>query len=262
MRDIMAAVAHRPWPLPTGSWLMAQRWNSLLFAHWPVPVATMRALVPAALSVDVREGAAWVTMTPFYLDALRAHGAPPVPGVSSFLELNVRTYVTVDDKPGVYFFSLDASSLLAVRAARLLYHLPYQRASMQLREAADGMIAYDSRRQDRSAPPAVFRGRYRPAGAVSHSAPGSLDHWLTERYCLYAVDRNQRVYRAEIHHLPWPLQPAQLDIDANSMAIAAGITLPNEPPRLSFAGRIDVAVWAPVRVHGAETGDRRPVVAT
>jgi len=251
MKDIVATVAHRPWPLPSGPWVMAQRWNTLLFAHWPVPVATMRALVPPALSLDVRDGSAWVSVTPFYLDGLRPHGGPPLPGISSFLELNVRTYVTLEDKPGVYFFSLDASSTIAVRAARLLYRLPYQRASMRLHAEADGMIAYESRRQERAAPPAVFRGRYRPAGALAHSTPGSLDHWLTERYCLYTVDWAQRVYRAEIHHLPWPLQPAELDIEANSMPLAAGITLPAVAPHLSYAERIEVAVWAPEQVKAA-----------
>lgn len=246
-KDVMAAVDHRPWPLPSGPWVMAQRWNTLLFAHWPVPAATMRALVPAVLSVDVREGSAWVSVTPFYLDALRAHLGPALPGLSSFLEINVRTYVTFEDKPGVYFFSLDASSAIAVRAARLLYHLPYHRAFMRLHAAADAMIAFESRRQGRAAPPAVFQGRYRPAGPVAHSPMDSLDRWLTERYCLYTVDSAQRVYRTDIHHAPWPLQPAELEIAANSMPLSAGITLPKQPPRLAYAERLDVVVWPPVR---------------
>lgn len=257
MKDVMAAVEHRPWPLPPSPWVMAQRWNTLLFAHWPVPIATIRALVPAPLAVDSRDDVAWVTITPFALDALRPHLGPALPGVSAFLELNVRTYVTFDDKPGVYFFSLDASSALAVRAARLLYHLPYQRASMRLHTTADGSLVYESRRQERLAAPAVFQGRYRPAGAVTRSAPDSLDHWLTERYCLYAVDAAQRVYRAEIHHLPWPLQAAEVEIEANSMALAAGITLPNQPPRLAYAHRLDVAVWPPVRADRYD--EPRPV---
>jgi uncharacterized protein YqjF (DUF2071 family) len=244
----MASVSHRPWPLPRGPWIMAQRWNRLLFAHWPIQPATMRALVPAPLELDVRDGAAWVSVTPFYLDALRPRGGVALPAISSFLELNVRTYVVVDDKPGVFFFSLDASSALTVRAARMLYHLPYQRAVMQARAVTGGMLAYESRRQERAAPPAVFSGRYRPVGGVAASEPGSLDHWLTERYCLYAVDPAQRVYRAEIHHVPWPLQPAELEIEANSMALAAGITLPNDPPRLAYCERLDVAVWRPALV--------------
>jgi uncharacterized protein len=247
LKDVMAAVDHRPWPLPPAPWVMAQRWNTLLFAHWPVPVATMRALVPAALSVDVREDSAWVSVTPFYLDALRPHLGPALPGLSSFLEINVRTYVTFDEKPGVYFFSLDASSTIAVRAARLLYHLPYHRAAMRLHAAADAMIAFESRRQGRIAPPAVFQGRYRAAGPVMHSTLDSLDRWLTERYCLYTVDSAQRVYRTDIHHAPWPLQPAELEITANSMALSAGITLPKQPPRIAYAERLDVVVWPPVR---------------
>ena len=240
-------VAHRPWPLPRGSWIMAQRWSNLLFAHWPVATEAVRALVPPALTLDVYSGTAWISVTPFYLSHLRPRGVPALPWVSEFPELNVRTYVTLGGKAGVYFFSLDAGSAVAVTGARTLYHLPYFRASMSVQEARDGMITYQSRRTHGGAPPADLSARYRPAGAVVRSEPGSLDHWLTERYCLYAVDSTQRVYRAEIHHRPWPLQPAEAEIGRNTMVEAAGLALPTQPPRLSFARRLDVVVWPPER---------------
>jgi uncharacterized protein YqjF (DUF2071 family) len=246
--DPLAEVAHRPWPPPTARWVMSQRWNDLLFIHRRADVDAVRALVPPPLTLDLYEGAAWVSVTPFYLSHLRARGMPPLPWASEFPELNVRTYVTVEDKPGVYFFSLDAGNVLAVYGARALYRLPYFRASMSRREARDGTIHYRSRRTHRTAPAAEFVARYRPAGAVARSKPGTLDHWLTERYCLYALDASRRVFRAEIHHHPWPLQPAEAEIERDTMAGAVGLTLPAAPQRLSFSRRLDVLVWAPERV--------------
>lgn len=246
--DPTTEVAHRPWPLPRAPWVMAQRWNDLLFAHWPVRTETIRALVPSSLTLDLHEDTAWLSITPFTLSHLRPRGVPALPGVSSFQELNVRTYVTLGGKPGVYFFSLDAGSPIAVAAARALYHLPYLRASMSIHHARGGAIHYHSRRTDDAAPEADFHASYRPVGDPVHAAPGTLDHWLSERYCLYALDSARRVYRAEIHHRPWPLQSAEARIEHNTMADAAGITLPDQPPRLSFARRLDVVVWLPQRV--------------
>jgi uncharacterized protein YqjF (DUF2071 family) len=249
MPDPMSETAHRPWPLPSGPWIMEQRWNNLLFAHWPVAPDVIRALVPRTLPLDLYDGTAWVSVTPFYLNNLRPRGLPALPWVSEFPEINVRTYVTLGGKAGIYFFSLDAGSALAVLGARMTYHLPYFRAEMSVRTTEDGMIAYHARRTHRGAPPAVFSARYRPAGAMFRSAPDSLDHWLTERYCLYAVDSVGQIYRAEIHHVPWPLQPAEAQIDQNTMALAAGIALPTQPPRLTFSSRLDVLVWAPSRMR-------------
>jgi uncharacterized protein YqjF (DUF2071 family) len=246
--DPLAETAHRPWPLPSGRWVMTQRWRDLLFIHRQADVDTLRGLVPPALTLDLYEGNAWVSVTPFYLSHLRPRGIPPLPWVSEFPELNVRTYVTVGGKPGVYFFSLDAGNPVAVYGARALYRLPYFRASMSVHEARDGTIHYRSRRTHTTAPPAEFIAQYRPAGAVTHSKPGSLDHWLTERYCLYALDTSRRVFRAEIHHHPWPLQPAELETERDTMAAAAGVKLSDKPARLSFSRRLDVLVWAPERV--------------
>lgn len=247
--DPMRETAHRPWPVPQQAWVMAQRWSDLLFMHWPVPAESLRALIPAALRLDTYEGSAWVSVTPFYLSHLRARGLPALPWLSEFPELNVRTYVVLDDKPGVFFFSLDAGSMLAVIGARTFYRLPYHTASMRLRRRADGGIDYESRRLAGGTRPAVFKGSYSPAGPVTTSAPGSLEHWLSERYCLYAVGGAQRIYRADIHHLPWPLQRATVDIAENTMAAAAGIELPPAPPIASFARQLDVVIWAEERVR-------------
>jgi uncharacterized protein YqjF (DUF2071 family) len=200
------------------------------------------------LPLDTYDGLAWISIASFYLSHLRPRWLPAPPWISEFPELNVRTYISLGGKPGVYFFSLDAGSTLAVEAARTLYHLPYFRAQIRSARTRQGLVTYESRRTDSRGRPAVFRAQYHATGPVQHSAPATLDHWLTERYCLYAIDRGDRVYRAEIHHRPWPLQPVEADIDANTMAAAADIPIRGAPTRQAFAARLDVVVWRPKRV--------------
>ena len=241
--DPLLHTDHRPWPLPSQPWVMAQVWHDLLFAHWPIPAAALAALLPPGLTLDTWEGEAWVAVVPFRMSGVRPRLLPAVPGLSAFPELNVRTYVRVEEKPGVYFFSLDAANPLAVAVARALFHLPYFRAQMSC-QAEGEAIPYTSRRTHNGAPPAELRGSYAPVGPVYTATRGSLEAWLTERYCLYSVDRRGRVYRGEIHHAPWPLQKSQATFEHNSVAQAAGIPLPNRAPLLHFARRLDVLAWA------------------
>ena len=222
---------------------MEQIWHDLLFAHWPIPVQQLRRLIPSQLPLDEFDGHAWVGVVPFRMSGVRARFLPPVPGFSSFPELNVRTYVTLDGKPGVYFFSLDAAHLPAVWAARATYRLPYFYARMNL-ENSRGEIRYQSERLH-PPQPAIFRGSYSPIAPVQFRQAGTLEHWLSERYCLYTVAEN-RVYRGEIHHEPWPLQDAKARIEENSMASVAGITLPQMDPLLHFAKQLRVLIW-PIR---------------
>jgi uncharacterized protein YqjF (DUF2071 family) len=236
----LAETEHRPWPLPEGEpWVMAQTWDDLLFAHWAVPVEAIRRHVPEPLPVDTLDGAAWIGITPFRVTGLRLRALPPTPVLSSFLELNARTYVTLDGKPGIWFFSLDASSRLAVEGARRWYRLPYFHARMAA-ERSDGSIRYASDRVSAGERPASFRASYSPLGETFTAAPGSLEHFLTERYCLYTVDRG-RTLRADIHHPPWPLQRAEASIGTNTMA-PPGIPTDGEPV-LHFAARQDVLIW-------------------
>jgi uncharacterized protein len=232
--------AHRPWPIPEGPWLQAQTWCDLLFAHWRIPAQALRPAVPAELPVDVFDGAAWLGVTPFEVVGLRVRGTAPLPGISRFPEVNVRTYVTLDGKPGIYFFSLDADSVLAVLGARRTYRLPYFRAHMSIQRTAGGEVVYRSRR---AGPPAVLEARYRPTGPVFQAEPGTLEYFLTERYCLYAVDERERIHRAEIHHPPWPLQLAEAVIERNTMTAPDGIELPADEPLLHFSARQDVVIW-------------------
>jgi len=222
-------------------------WHSVLFAHWPVPATTMRALVPEALELDLKDGSAWVGVVPFRMTRVGPGWLPPIPYFHAFPELNVRTYVTHGGKPGVWFFSLDAANRLAVWGARRYFHLPYFRASMSCLsdpKVGDG-IAYRSLRTHRGAKPAEFRARYRPRGPVYRSRAGDLDHWLTERYCLYSIDPRGRLHRADVAHDPWPLQPADAEIEANTMTDAMGLPLSGPPALLHFAHRVDVTSgWA------------------
>lgn len=244
--SIVKINAHRPWPLPRGPWVMTQQWLDLLFAHWPIPVEMMRALVPPQLKVETWEGTAWVGVVPFRMQGVRPRLVPAMPWLSAFPELNVRTYVKVRDrgvdKTGVYFFSLEAANPVAVTIARSTFKLPYFHARMALTETA-GTIHYRSHRTHRNAPAAEFVGSYAPTGAVYQSTPGSFDAWLTERYALYTVDQRGRVYIGEIHHIPWPLQPATAYIEINTMAQASGLTLPGVAPILHFVRHLDVVVW-------------------
>lgn len=225
---------------------MAQSWHDLLFAHWPVPAAALRpllsGLVPEGLDLDERDGSAWIGVVPFTMSGVRLRGLPPVPGASRFPELNVRTYVTMGDRPGVWFFSLDAASRLAVAVARRWFHLPYHRARMSATPREDEGVRYSHLRTHPGSPPAEFGADYHPTGPVTVAESGSLDAFLTERYCLYTADEAGTLWRGEIHHEPWPLQPAEAYITRNTMTQPLGIGLQG-PPLLHFARRLDVVVW-------------------
>jgi uncharacterized protein len=229
--------AHRPWPLPQGPWLMGQTWEDLLFVHWRVPAATLGTLVSPHVEIEEHDGSAWLGITPFRVAALRLRGLLPVPGISSFLELNVRTYVTDGEKPGIWFFSLDAASRLAVEAARAGYKLPYFAARMHSARVGE-WIAYESARGGTAG--VAFAARYRPVGAEFLAKTGSLDEFLVERYCLYTEDAG-RLKRAEIHHRPWSLRSAEAEIELNTMA---PVELPDEEPHVLWGGRQDVVLWA------------------
>jgi uncharacterized protein YqjF (DUF2071 family) len=244
---ILDETAHRPWPMPSSPWVMTQTWHDLLFAHWPVSAAMLREKIPAGFELDTFEDQAWVGVVPFHMTNVAPRGVPALPWVSAFPELNVRTYVRVGGDPGVYFFSLDAANPLAVGVARTLAHLPYFTAAMQV-EPRDGWIHYSSRRTSPSGNAAEFVGRYRPTGDPAAPVEGTLDYFLTERYCLFTVDSEFRALRLDIHHPPWPLQPAEAELSVNTMADAAGIRLPAMAPLLHFARRQDMVAWNPTTV--------------
>ena len=247
-RRTLDELAHRPWPVSQRPWLMGQTWRDLLFAHWELPPSELRALVPEPLELDERDGSAWLGITPFEVTGLRPRGAPPPPVVSRFLELNVRTYVRWDDRPGILFFSLDCTSTAAVAAARRGYLLPYFRAIATV-ERRGPQVRFELERTDSSGGPAAWRATYGPTGPRLPIVDGSLERWLTERYCLYVV-RDGRVLRGDIHHPPWPLQPARADIETNAMVAPLGLELTGSP-LLHFAARQDTLFWVLTDAGGA-----------
>ena len=226
---------------------MTQIWHELLFAHWPIKPGVLRNLVPAILPLDTFEGQCWVGIVPFHMTYVRPRWLPPVPALSSFVELNVRTYVTLQGIPGVYFFSLDASNPIAVALARTVFHLPYYNAVMSSKRAGDS-IHYYSRRTHRGMPSAEFQAVFRPIAPIAFAQHGSLEQWFTERYCLYTIVPGKGVYRGDIHHVPWPLQLAELETKKNTMAVSQGIDLPEIPPLLHYAHRQEVLIWPPKHV--------------
>lgn len=240
-RAALEEVAHHGWPLPDRPWLMGQTWRELLFAHWRVDPQAVRRVVPPQLELDLREGDAWVGVTPFRITGLRGQGMPPIPGLSSFLEVNVRTYVIVGGRPGIYFFSLDASTEPPVFAARRGYRLPYFRAEMSATHAG-GAIHYRSRRVSADGPPAELDVTYEASGPPLPVKEGSLERWLAERYCLYTLDDRGRVLRGDIHHTPWPLQPASASFALNRMGEQVGLGFEGDPV-LHYSHRLDTLLW-------------------
>jgi uncharacterized protein YqjF (DUF2071 family) len=245
--EILSRTRHRPYPLPPDPWLLFMSWHDLLFAHWPVPEEALRRFVPSALRLDTFDGSAWLGITPFRMSGVRPRLLPSVSPLSDFPELNVRTYVTAGGKPGIWFFSLDAASPVAVRLARAAFRLPYFDAEMSCSREGDE-VSYGSLRTHRGAPRAEFAARYRPVGEPAESRPGTLEEFLTERYCLYAADGRGNVYRGDIHHHPWPLRPAQADVERLAMTEQIGVALPETEPLLHFSGRLDTLAWPPRRI--------------
>ncbi|MGH9160415.1 MAG: YqjF family protein [Vicinamibacteraceae bacterium] len=251
---ILHEVAHRPWPMPRAPWIMRQTWHDLLFAHWAVDPARLAGLIPPSLELDLFDRRAWLGVVPFRMTNVAPRGLPALPWLSSFPELNVRTYVRLAGKPGVYFFTLDAGNRLAVRMARALFRLPYHWASMHVEPRGDAIHYVSQRHRD---PAARLVATYSPVGPAFHAREGSLEYFLTERYCLYTIDAKGDTFTVEIHHPPWSLQPAAAEIFVNTMADVIGLELgPSadavaRAPILHFAKRQDMVSWWLARTRAA-----------
>lgn len=242
-----AAIRRRP-----GGWpIMYQVWDQLLFLHWPVDVKELRRLVPLGLEIDTWQGQAWIGVTPFTISGVRPPLTPAVPILSTSHEINVRTYVHRDGIPGVWFLSLDASNPLAVWGARVGYSLPYFRAAMQL-HTADNQVDYRSVRNERGAMPAEFQARWKRGPRLPEAEPDSLEFFLIERYCLYSSD-GDHLYRARIHHSPWPLCEAEVSHLRSSMVESHGVPVMEGKPRVhAQASPLKVEIWPPERVGRAD----------
>jgi uncharacterized protein len=240
-RGALRETDHRPWSLPSRAWLVAQTWEDVVFAHWRADAAAVQALLPAGLEVDTFDGSAWLGVNAFRVESVRLHGTLPVPWVSSFPQLNVRTYVTAGRRPGLWFFSLDTPSLLAAETARLVYRLPWRTCRLEIEERSGRLEVTAARTAGRA-----FTARMSPRGTPATAEPDSLEHFLFERYCLYARDGG-RLQRAELHHRPWQLQPALGSVDLNTMG-PPELQLGAGPPALHVARLQDVLSWSLERV--------------
>jgi uncharacterized protein YqjF (DUF2071 family) len=246
--SVFSRVDHRPWAVPNARWTWRQSWCDLLFAHWPIAAEKLQPLVPPPLEVQQFDGTSWVGIVPFRMQGVMRRPLPSLPYFSAFPELNLRLYVNHKGRPGVWFLSLDAANALAVWAARRFFHLPYFHSRMRLSGLPEE-VQYQSFRLAR--PRGIeFEAAYRPIGAPYESKAGSLEHWLTERYCLYAQSPRGPIYRAEVHHHPWPLQPAQATITKNDLLQPHGLHIEGPPPLLHFSRHLDVVIWSPRAVVG------------
>lgn len=256
--SLLYAVEHRPWLPPDSHWLLSQRLNDVLLMHFAMEPAVLRKLVPEELTLELYDGVAWLTVTPFTVSHVRPSGVPPLPGISFYSQINVRTYVTMNGKPGIYFFSLDASNLSTVWFARVFFRMQYWHSSIQVsgatiqsRPGSGKDIHFRARRLHG---PAAQNGAakldvvYAPEGEPEKARAGSLDAFLTERYCAYSWHR-RTVYRTEVHHQPWALQRVQVSVKANSIAEPLGIALPDQPEICHFSRSLKMLSWAPEKIH-------------
>jgi len=225
---VAADVSRRPWPLPDEPWSQAQTRRDVLLAHWPVELDGLARLLPPELPVDTFEGEAFLGIAAYRVESLRVRGLPPLPGLSSFAQVEVSTYVAVGDRPGLWYFSLEVTKQLLVEAAKRAHRLPAYRARI---EAAPGRV-------EAARDGLVFRARWEAVGEPFEAAPGSLDHFLTERYALYTEDGG-RLYRAELQHAPWRLRAAEATVE---VATLAPLPLTGAPYALSSAVQ-DLLVW-------------------
>ncbi len=243
MHSSLKYTGHRPWPLPSEPWVMQQQWLDLAFMHWEIPVRNLRDRIPPGLEIDTFDGTAWIGLVPFVMKGVRPRWCPSFPAFSEFPEINVRTYVTYQGKPGVWFFSLDVPNPLAVLVARSVFHLPYYLAQMDVQRRGNG-VDYASRFDRRS-----FRAYYAPSIGKPIKAT-SFAEWATARYCLYTDDRKGRLYRGEIHHRSWPLEAAQLDVCENSYL--DGFPFGQAHDEVLFSRSLEVVVW-PLRRLQSDT---------
>lgn len=226
---------------PLGQPLMYQNWGKLLFMHWRIDAQLLRPLIPAPLEIDTFDGSAWIGVVPFTMWGIRASFLPAIPGTSAFHELNVRTYVYHRGVPSVLFLSLDAANRLAVWGARTFYHLPYFNAQMSLSQTGN-TISYSSVRTDRRGAPAELQATWNTGEALPPTVPGSLEFFLTERYAL-DCEHNGKLYRARIHHQPWPLRQAELISLTSTMVESHGLHNPSSDPLLHYCEELSVEIW-------------------
>ncbi|MBT2644060.1 DUF2071 domain-containing protein [Bacillus sp. ISL-41] len=242
MEKELLVQSHRPYPLPDMNWVMTQEWHHTLFVHWPVPAASLREHVPKELEVDTFDGSAWIGIVPFQVKNTRGKFTPAIPFFSYYLEVNVRTYVKYGPRTGVYFFSLDADHLLAVLGAKAIFGLNYKQANISFQEKKH--FEMSSRRVQAAVGNAKMELRYVPETQVFFASPGTLEHWLTERYCLW-TKRGSKLIRGDIHHTKWELQRAQAEISHEMLIPFVQQEFLTKQPLLHYSKYKKAFFWPP-----------------
>lgn len=235
MHPAFSQIKHRPWPLPSKPWVLQQQWLDLALIHWEISEYHLRKWLPEGLEIDTFDGTAWIGVVPFRMEGVVPRGVPRIKLFSDFPEINVRTYVIRDGKPGVWFFSLDIPNRLPVWVARTFFHLPYFRANMSVRKRNDGSVFYSSDYRGRR-----LQATYRGLENISPS-PGSFEHWATERYCFYTTNRTGTLFRANIQHPQWRLQKAEMSIELNTMLTPFEVG--SQHPQILYAKDLPVVAW-------------------
>jgi len=217
-------------PPPESPWLLRFRLQDLLFTHWPVPVAVLERVLPGPLAIDTFEDRAWVSVVSLTVTDLRVRWLPSLPNVFNTMQVNVRTYVTMDGDRGVFFLSIDTANILAAWGARRFFHLPCFHSRISCSKGGDPVEFSSNRRGS----PAELMVQYRPGNESFQAARGSLDEWLLERYRLYSADTRGRLWRGDIHHAPWSLRPVEAEVVNNTMTLGHGIAAPTSRPLFHF----------------------------
>jgi uncharacterized protein len=234
--SLLHNTAHRPWPIPGNNWKYYQEWNNALFLHWRVPVELIKPAIPSGLQVDEISGDTYVSLVAFTMQRIRLRYLPAFPPISDFHEINLRAYVTVDNKPGIYFFSIEASKRLSAMISRMLARLPYQYSPMNVGHIGE---MYRYRSENKS------KGLHLDTEfeiTQEEVAKSAIDNWLTERYCLYH-DEGSRRYRYQIHHHPWKLKKIMMNT-LNMHYRAGDLTLHDRSPDLlHYSPGVKVIAW-------------------
>ncbi|KAB2334776.1 DUF2071 domain-containing protein [Cytobacillus depressus] len=239
---LMKDFGHRPWQLPSKHWIMRQTWSNLFFTHWPIAPEILRPYIPQSLQIDTFNRYAWVGIILFVMEGIYPRGLNYKSILPSFPEINVRTYVQCDDKPGIYFLSIDVGDWASYTIAKRWFRLPYFSSHVSFQKE-DQTFQFGSKRKGNSNSPITFNGKYIPLPKIFYPKKGTLDHWLTERYCLYSKDQRGNLYCGEIHHRPWPLQYAESEIHMNTLLSPFNIDLNEVKPISHYSKGVDSLIW-------------------
>lgn len=239
---------HRPWPIPSNYWIMNQKWRDVLFSHWPVSPEALKPYIPAPLKLDTFDSFGWIGIVLFAMDGIYPRGFPFLSLVPKFAEVNVRTYVHYNGKPGVLFMSLDVGDWASLNIAKRWYHLPYSQANVSYQQKHH-VFHFEGRRKEQNNIPVLLRGSFTPHSEIFFPKEGRIDHWVTERYCLYSTDKRGNLFRGEIHHPPWPLQKADVDIIENTLFTPFQLDMEGEKPLSHYSKGVDTVFWNIKKIH-------------